>query len=318
MMISRHHFLSFGLLLLTALRLPTGGVAQDAPPSSAKPVRLEVTVTASDNPTLYVAALSKDQLTLLDEQVPQEIVSFGQLDQPMSIGLVFDMSSENYASLLASTKEAFLSFIKASEKVHEYFLVGFDSDAYLAADWIRTPKQVADGFDKLATVKPSKKRAFYDALLAALVKVGTGSHPKRVIILISDGRDNGSKLKREELFNAVRKSDALVYDVSAKSGNANFFDSSDYETLNKLCSISGGVASYPRSGAEFYEFFDRLSVELKNQYTVSFIPGTTGHSGEWRRLRFIAKTLEFKNTPSSKNVKKMHLSVRSREGYYNR
>jgi VWFA-related protein len=308
--------LSISVLLLTALTFPTRGVTQDASSSQVKPVRVEVTVTANNKPGLYVTGLSKDQIIVLDEQIPQEIASFGQLNQPMSIELVFDMSRENYVELLASTKKAFLNFVKAGAKDHEYLIMGFDKDAYPATDWMQTSKQVADEFDRLAKVKASKGTALYDALRAALAKAGSGSHPKRVIILISDGRDNSSKLKKAELFDAVRKSDALVYALSVKMGGANLFDSSDYETLNKLCSISGGMASYPRSAAEFYEFFERLSVELSNQYTVSFIPNGTGQSGEWRRLSFKAKTLEFKRTPSSKDAAKMQLSVRGPEGYY--
>jgi Ca-activated chloride channel family protein len=286
-----------------------------APATNNAPVRLTVTIV--DKRGRYVTALSRDQITLLDEKGPLEITSFEQSDQPMSIGLVFDMSREYYAGLLASAKAALANFIKASEQDHLYFIVGFDRDPYLAVDWVRTTAEVAAGFDRLAGVRPSKKAALYDAIHAALVKVGGGPHPKRAIILISDGRNDGSKLKKEELFEAVRKSDALIYAVSAKRGDATSVGPSDYATLDKLCSMSGGFASSAATEAEFYEFFERLSVELKHQYSVSFIPADTGRGGEWRRLSFKAKALELKRTPSSKDVERIQLSVRGREGYYN-
>ena len=284
--------------------------------TNSAPVKLTVTIV--DKRGRYVTSLSKDQITLLGEKGPLEITSFEQSDQPMSIGVVFDMSRENYAGLLASAKVALSHFVRASEQDHRYFIVGFDRNPYLAADWVRTPAEVAAGFDRLAGVKPSKKATLYDAIQAALARVGGGPHPKRAIILISDGRDDGSKLKKGELFEAVRQSDALIYAVSAKRGDAIFTDPSDYLTLDKLCSMSGGYASSASTEAEFYTFFERLSVELKNQYSVSFIPANTGGEGGWRRLSFKAKPLELRRTPSSNVVERIQLSVRGREGYYNK
>jgi Ca-activated chloride channel family protein len=262
-----------------------------------------------------VTALSKDQITVLDEKAPVGITLFEQADEPASIGLVFDMSRGNQSQLLAHTRKALLDFVARSEKAHEYFIIGFDRDAYLASDWARTPEKIAGGFDRLAGIKPPNKWALYDALSAALRKVGDGAHPKRVVILISDGRDNGSKLGRAEVLEQLRRINAVVYTVSVKTGESALSGTSDYVTLNKLCAISGGFASYPCGGVEFYEFFERLSVELKNQYTVGFIPTDTSDSG-WRRLDFKAKTLEVKKTPSSNEIEKILLSVRSREGYY--
>lgn len=307
---------SISILLLLALPCPPSGIAQDAASSSAKPAPVELTVTVTDKLGRYVSGLSKDQITVLDEKMPQEITFFKQLNLPMNIGLVFDMSRGNYAGLLASTRKAFLDFIGTGEKANEYFIMGFDRDAYLAVDWTQTREGVATGIDKLASVKPSKKAALYDALYAAIRKVSSGAHAKRVIILISEGKDNGSKLGREELFDVVRQSSVLMYAISAKTGSVGLFGSPDNSTLNSLCSISGGLASYPRNEVEFYTFFERLLVELKNQYSLSFIPGESAPGSKWHQLSFKAKTLEAKKTPSSKGVEKIPLFVRSREGYY--
>lgn len=304
------------LLLIFVIMCPTVATAQG---QSVTPVRVEITVTDARQPRMYVTGMSKDQITVLDENVPQEITFFGQSDQPMSIGLVFDtsrahyISRDDYANLLASTKEAFLNFIRASEKDNQYFILGFDGDAHLAADWVKSPEQVADGFDKLATIKPAKKTALYDAVHAALLKINSGANQKRVIILVTDGRDNGSKLKWDELSEAVRRSNSLVYAISVMSPD---FRASYREALDKLCSVSGGIALYPRTGDDFFEDFERLSVELKNQYTISFIPRGVSCNSEWRRLSFKGKTIDFKGMPAARDRGKISLAVRGREGYY--
>ena len=303
-------------LLILVCGCPTANTVQGQSPN---PVRVEITVTDARQSRRYVTALSKDQITVLDEKVPQEITFFGQSDQPMSIGLVFDtsrahyISRDNYAKLLASTKEAFLNFIRASEKDNQHFILGFDGDVHLAADWVKSSGQVADGFDKLAAIKPAKKTAFYDAVHAALLKINSGVNQKRVIILVSDGRDHGSKLKWDGLLDAVRRSNALVYAISVVSPDSG---PSSRGALDKLCSVSGGIASYPRTGDEFYEDFERLSVELKHQYTISFIPRGVSCNGVWRRLSYKGKTIDFKGLPSVSDRGDLPLAVRGREGYY--
>lgn len=312
---ARSSMLFISLILIFATPSSPFIFSQGAPPPTVTIPQVKLTVTVTDKRGRYMSALRKDQITVLDEMTPAEVTFFEQSDQPASIGLVFDMSRGNQARLLAATKKALLDFVARSGKEHEYFIIGFDSDAYLAADWARTPEQIASGFDRLAAVKPPSKWALYDALSAALTKVGGGAYPRRVVILVSDGRDNGSKLGRTEMLEQLRRADAVVYTVSAKTGESGLSDASDYVTLNKLCSISGGLASYPDGWVEFYESFERLSVELKYQYTLGFTPSETSGSG-WRRLEFRAKTLDLKRTPTSKEVEKIPLSVRSREGYY--
>lgn len=311
--------LFLGSLLLFALGLPAAGTVQDQPSTPAHTLRIDLTVTDARQPRMYVTGLVKDQITVLVENVPQEVTSLDQSEQPMSIGLVFDTSRAHYISrgaysnLLASTKEAFLAFVKSSGTGNQYFVAGFDGETYLAADWASTSGRVAEGFDRLAGVKPQKRTALYDALHSALVKVGGGAHRKRLIILISDGRDNGSKLKSGELFDALRRSDALVYAIAVTSHGVM---PSYVATLNKLCSVTGGLGSYPSTEAEFYESFERLLVELKHQYTVSFTPRNVGAKGGWRRLSYKAKTLDFKGTPAAGAAGKMPLAVRGREGYF--
>ena len=304
------------LLLAAAPAPPVRPQAAAAPPAPGARVRLTVTIT--DEQGRYVTLLGRDKLTVLDEKVPQEPTSFEQPDEPMSIGLVLDLSRDDRAALLSSAKAAVSDFVSASGPDHRYFIVGFDGEAHLAADWARTPAEVSAGFARLADVKPSRKAALYDALHAALSKVGTGPHPKRALILISDGRNDGSKLKRDELFDAVRRSDALLYAVGVKRGGANLVDPSDQPTLDRLCASSGGFASPARTQAEFRVFFERLSVELKNQYAVSFAPAEAGPDGAWRRLSYQAKPLELKRSPSAKGVERIRLSARGREGYYYR
>lgn len=302
-------------LLLAAACVPA--LPQAGAPRPAAAARVTLTLTVTDQHGRYVTNVGKEALTVLDEKAAAELASFEPETRPSGVGVVFDLTADNRAALLASARAAVSDFVASGGEDDRYFVIGFDKEAYLAADWVKTPAEAAAGFDRLAGVKPSNKPALHDALAAALAKVGGGPHQRRALILISDGRNDGSKLKREELFEALRRSDALVYAVAVMPPHDSPFGSPDAALLQKLCAMSGGFFMSARTAVEFRTFFERLSVELKNQYVVSFAPADAGPAGGWRRLSFKVKPLELKKPPSDEVVR-LRLSARGREGYYHR
>lgn len=305
--------LSAVLVLALVAAAPPAGFSQGASPARGPEARL--TLTIMDKRGRYIEGLAKDRVAVLEDGAAREIVSFEPSARAASIGVVFDMSRGDREVLLSFARAALPKLAAAAEGEQRYFIIGFDRETYLAADWVGSAEGVAAGLDRLAAVKPSSgKAALYDALGAALLKVAEGPHPKRAVILISDGRNDGSKLKRDELFEAVRRSDAIIYTVAVKPTGVSHIDASDHVTLNKLCSMSGGFPSSIYSGAQFLEAFERLSVELRHQYSVGFVPGDPGPA--WRRLSFKAKPLQLKKTPSSTDTDTVQLTVRGREGYY--
>jgi Ca-activated chloride channel family protein len=68
---------------------------------------------------------------------------------------------------------------------------------------------------------PTGQTAIYDAVNRGLEQLGESTHQRRVLIVLSDGSDTASKTKREELFETLRATGALVYCVGLfKPGEA--------------------------------------------------------------------------------------------------
>jgi VWFA-related protein len=282
-------------------------------PINIAPVRLMLTI--KDKTGGYVTGLSKDHLSVTDEKLPVEITHFEQSREPVSIGFVFDLSKPRSLNLLAEARAQFIRLIEVSNKANEYFIVGFNESVHLTADLTRDLSSIVVGLDKLATVGSSKKTALYDALRLSIEKLGHATGQRRVIILLSDGEDDGSKLKREELLDIVKQSDVLLYTISAADPKRGSIDASDAASLNKMSSITGGLAMYPSNSDEFRVAFEMLAEELSSQYSLAFLPANSAKVGEWHRLSFKTKPLEIKSPPANA-VKKIPLSVRAREGYY--
>jgi len=301
---------AFALAIVGSCWLSTG-MAQDSPASPAVTRQTQVIVTITDTPGRYVGGLHKDQVTMLDNGLPQEVLTIEESTFPVSIGLLFNVSRSRYSDLLALTRKTTLQFFEVPQKTNEYFIMGFDENSFLATDWTKEPNELISGFDKLKGLKPSKQSVTtYEALEIGVKKMGEAKYFKRAIIMISDLNDPGSMSKRDQVLEMLRRSDILVYGIIVGTGLPR---SVVLPALDRISSVSGGFAKDARNTAEFLDLMEIISLELRHQYLISFIP--RGAAGDWHRVSFEVKPLMVPR-PSSKKIEKVPLFTRSREGYY--
>jgi Ca-activated chloride channel family protein len=285
-------------------------MAQDSPASPVSTRQTQVIVTITETSGRYMGGLQKGQVTMLDNGAPQQVLTMQESTFPVSIGLLFNVSRSRYRDFLALTRKTILTFFDVPQKTNEYF-IGFDENTFLTIDWMREPKELISGFDKLESVKPSKNVTTYDALEVGIKKFKDAKNFKRAVILISDLNDPGFTSKRDQVLEALRRSDVLVYAIVVETGL--LLRSSLLPALDRICSVSGGFARSAKNTAEFLDLMEVISLELRHQYLISFLP--KGAEGDWHRLSFEAKTLMLR-PPSSKKFEKVPLFTRSREGYY--
>jgi VWFA-related protein len=299
-------------VLAVVLFVLTASATSSQEKTPARQVRLTITIT--DKSGRYVSALRKNQVTVFDEKIPQELILFQEENNvPASVGFVLDVSRLKLGNLLRASTEEVRQFMAASGPANEYSVVAFDNKAYLATDFTRDRNQIITAFAALAKASSSSKSALYDAIRLSVEKAKAGTRPKHVILLISDDRDSASNLKRSELLDIIKESDVLLYAIRVTTPGGNNLHAS---ILDELCSTTGGFAVYPATTAEFKDAFEMLALELQHQYSAAFQPTGIAKSAEWHHLEFNVKPLEIRKNPSSKEVKKVPLFARSREGYY--
>jgi VWFA-related protein len=310
----RQHKLPLILVSLLLLTFPKATVAQrknDALPVSA-PAQETVghtTLAVTDKYGRYVSGLRKDQITILDEKTPQEILQFDAQDEAFSLVLLFDVSWSMPAEGLTKARDEFLRFVDTSNKASNYAIIGFGKQTSLLTEFTQDRDSLVAGLNQLATLKRGGGTAFYDAFNLAFEKVQSERRKKRIVLIVSDGVDNESNSRMKDLREKLKKTDVLVYGIGIKEPDL----SSD---LNALCSLTGGTAFYPNSLGDINVLFDAFALELKYQYSVTFRPSSSVKEGEWRRLKYKVSPLEFKKSPTSQGVEKTPLFIRGREGYF--
>jgi Ca-activated chloride channel family protein len=266
---------------------------------------ITLTVTVTDSYGRYVSGLSKSAFSVLDDKQPQEITFFSDDDSPVSVGVIFDVSGSMSGDKVKRARDALSKFIQTSHDSDEYFLIAFNSRAQLLLDKTRDGGAV---LDRLTFVETKSQTALYDACYLGVEKVQRGTHPKRALLLISDGQDNDSRYTFNELKKLLKESDVTLYAIGILSGNdaGSSLGMEGQGILDELSGVSGGKAFFPRSAAEMDDIFEQIALELRHQYSIGYKPDTFVNDGKWHRVKVSVKP--------PRGLPK--LFVRSKEGYY--
>lgn len=265
--------------------------------------------------------LTREAFTLSVQKAVQTISVFRNTDEPMSIGILVDTSGSMQmpdVREIARPKpisEAIQRFLQLGNEENEYFLASFDVNFRELTDWVSS-KHFRANMPVIAQEK--KGTALHDALLAALAKLKTGRHQKRVLLLFSDGIDGVSTHKYSELKGNLRDSDVIVYAVGPRQVFGSPFwpikivMKEGERVLAELTSMTGGVGFVPENKNEFDRVVEQIAIELRHQYRIGFSANQTASPNKWHRLN--VKVTAPVNAP--KELSK--LTVRARQGYYPR
>jgi Ca-activated chloride channel homolog len=260
-------------------------------------------VTVTDIYGRFVSGLNKSAFTIFDDKTQQNITFFSDEDAPVSVGILFDVSGSMSGEKVRRARDALAHFIQTSHDRDEYFLIGFNSRAQLLMDRTRDGQAV---LDKLTFVQTKNNTALYDACYLGVERVQRGAHPKRALLLISDGQDNNSRYTFNELRRVLKESDVALYAIGILGGGdvGSALGMEGQGVLDELAGVSGGKAFYPRSAAEMDDIFEQIALELRHQYSIGYKPPT--FDGKWHRIK--VKITPPRGLP--------RLFVRSKDGYY--
>jgi Ca-activated chloride channel family protein len=267
----------------TKIQLPEGGV-DDKNPIITNTDLITFNVTVTDIYGRFVSGLNKNAFTVVDEKNPQEITFFSDEDAPVSVGILFDVSGSMSGDKVRRARDALSHFIQTSHDRDEYFLIGFNSRAQLLMDRTRDGQAV---LDKLTFVQTKNNTALYDACYLGVERVQRGAHPKRALLLISDGQDNNSRYTFNELRRVLKESDVVLYAIGILGGSdvGSALGMEGQGILDELAGVSGGKAFYPRSGAEMDDIFEQIALELRHQYSIGYKPKDFVTDGKWHKIK---------------------------------
>ena len=273
-----------------------------------------VGVRVSNSRGSNVLGLKAEDFSVFDDGLPQKIEFFSNEEQPIALGIVLDRSfSMSYNSKLERAKEAARSLIRATHDSSEYFFFSFDDQVKLAHD-VTTHRELVESAIQQAALGGGT--SLYDAIVQALALCSQAQFPRQALIIISDGADQHSKHKLQELMRIVRESKTQIYTIGyfgpeedrlfSKSGpkiaysDTRFIDN-PRRVLEQVAKESGAESFFPQSDAQLAKAIEEIANDLRTQYTLAFYPKPDDNESRYHELRVTVRGPRYK--------------VRARPGY---
>jgi VWFA-related protein len=265
---------------------------------------VSVIFTATDKKGRFKKDLTPTDLAVYDDGKPPAAVrSFrSETDLPLRVGLVLDVSG-SITDRFTFEQEAAIAFFNQilRRNTDQAFVLAFDAVPTVTQDFTDDPALLAHGVKKLT---PGGGSAVYDAIYVAINKklmhAEADRSIRRIVILISDGEDNQSRLTAPELVEAARRAEVTIYTISTNTSGLILRGD---KVMQKLAEETGGRAFFPNKIDDVVRAFNTIREELRSQYALSYKPADFNADGRYRRIEIRPVT--------SKNV-----IIRSRKGYF--
>ena len=318
------------LLLTLAGALCAQAPQQNPPPSDELPtIQVNVNVvnvlaSVRDKRGALVANLDKKDFTISEDGKQQEIKYFTrETDLPLTIGLLMDVSASQGNLIDIERGAASQFFSQVLRQKDEAFLISFGEEVELLQDYTSSARLLSQAMNGLRvssgvggfgpgpvpTAGGPRGTVLYDAVyLAANEKLRT-EVGRKVIVLITDGVDEGSRLNRSrQAIEAAQKADAVIYSID-------YFDPSAYGYgpfgirrsggegyLRKMSDETGGHVYRWTASTRSTQVFKELQDEMRSQYAIGYTPTNDEKDGSYRQLEV--------------RMANKDLKAQARKGYY--
>ena len=280
----RVFFFAF-LLLPFAFALLASGQSGRRGRGEGGAVLLNVVVKREENST---GPITSKEVSLYDNGVEQIIRNFSPDPSPARIVLLVDNSLTVRADV-EKLEQAAREFAYEIYEGDKLLIVGYDEQPEIVADWTDDAKQIETS---LKSFRKKGQPHLFDALRAVITDAldpFAAQNQKRVIVVISDGLDRGSKTHFEDVLAQLQAQDITVYAVQApdRTGGALRRDQpKPVHVIQQLVEGTGGLV-FPIN--EPQEAAKAICDELrKNRYVLAYVPSNVPY-GETRRLLLLAQ-----------------------------
>jgi VWFA-related protein len=242
--------------------------------------------TVTDRHGHYNPNLQQSDFALLDDQkAPARVNSFHQqINLPMRVGIVIDASTSirsRFQFEQQSATEFLLEVLKA--KSDRAFVMGFDVTPTVTQDWTNNVDALETGVNRL---RPGGGTALFDAVYTAcrdkMLDVARGQEPvRKAIVLLSDGDDNQSRVRPDEVIKECERAETIIYAIST---NWTPSRGKGDKVLTDMAESTGGQVFFPPSVEEMSDSFKNIEEELRSQYALTYTPADFKYDGSFRSI----------------------------------
>jgi len=302
--------------------------SQDQDQESTETLKVNVEVVqlffnVKDKHGALIPHLNKTDFDIFEDSKQQTIKYFkAETDLPLTLGIMIDTSGSQLR-VLDMEKEVGASFLEnILRKKDEAFVISFDVDVNLMQDFTNSANKLRHALNeaKINTggvgcsggpIGPQgpipcsssgpRGTALYDAVYLASHDELSHEVGRKAMILLTDGEDQGSRLKIKDAIEAAQKADTICYVLLIE--DKQFHYGYGEGEMKKLTQETGGrMIAVGNKVEKLRKAFDEIAEELRSQYDLGYTSSNANRDGGFRKVEVKPKQGDYK--------------IQARSGYY--
>jgi Ca-activated chloride channel family protein len=249
---------------------------------------INLNVSVTDGRGRYVTDLKKDDFSVFEDGVRQDLSIFSHEDIPISLALMLDTSA-SMDEKLPTARAAATRFVGTLRPQDNAQIMQFNDRTTILQDFVADHPKLEAAISRTEAGGPT---ALHNALYVALKELEKqktqGELRRRAIVLLSDGEDTASLVSDDQVLDLARKTEINIYAISLRPrrmpdrGSVKFSQAA--HLLTALTQDTGGQVHFPNSLSELDAVYDRIAEELRTQYSLGYVSNNPRRDGKWRRI----------------------------------
>ncbi len=279
---------------------------------------VNLSFSARDAKSGLVDGLTKDDLEVLEDNIPQKIAFFSRSqDVPLTLGLIVDFSDsqEHFYKQHRHDLEIFLKDVLGPND--RAFLICFGNHLRLVSDFSQSGADLLDHlreFDQgdrmFPEIGPKEDRelgtAFYDSIYYSVTEKLAGQQGRRALLIFSDGEDNSSSHDMMSTIEAAQAQNVPVFSIrytQTRRGQLTARNQYGIRVMERIAKETGG-RQFDAHGMDPHDYFKEIADELRTSYELAYYPTRPMKDNTFRKVLIRGKDKD--------------LSIRCKTGYFSR
>lgn len=168
-----------------------------------------VPVIASDRNDIYIPDLRKEEFSVAEDGVNQDLVFFATVKEPFHVVLMLDTSASTQEKL-GQIQRAAIAFVEQLQPADRVKVISFDDDVRDLNDFTSDRSVLKRAIQQ---AHPGKGTRLYDAFRLALQNL-SDEEGRKAIVLFTDGVDwHSLSTSYEDNLRALEESGVIVYPI---------------------------------------------------------------------------------------------------------
>ena len=275
--------------------------AQERPTFRVKVDLVVLSFTVTDSKGHYVNGLLPKDIRILEDGVPQKLVSFAEGNKPpmeiaadgslhpmqvseqgkaegrpdpvvgTNVFLLFDTSNYMYRGFVYAS-DAIADFVRGLDRADSVAVYTYSRNLNRAAALGKDRNEAITG---LRNAVAGDDSALYNGLLLTL-RDAAKVPGRKVVIVFSNGPDNASMVAPDDVRAVAEDEGIPIYVISTNEVTK---DPVSSNVFKRISNGTGGKSYFAKTWQKQVEAFEAIREDLGNSYTVSYYPQANPNEG---------------------------------------